>query len=375
MLKDENLSTKIQNKNDEIDLIARVKLIWEARKKIYKITTFFVIIGVFIAVFSEKEYTATTTMVPQTNDSKSLGGGLDGLAAIAGIELGGASSNDSGISPLLYPHIINSVPFQKELLNTPLTIKGYDKPITFQEYYAKIYSPGLLSILKKYTIGLPGVIIGAVKGKPKEDSIKFYKSSKKILQITNDEKELIKKLKEQITLSVNKKEGYVSLTSIMPDALNAAELTQNVQELLQKYIINFKIKKSKDKLLFINQRYLEKEKEYKAIQTKLALYQDRNQYLNSALAQNTQIRYKADYDLIFNVYSELAKQQETQQIKVKEDTPVFTILEPVFIPNDYSKPKRIKIVFTFAFLGFIIGTGFVFSKSYITQFKNKMKKD
>ena len=358
---------------DQLYLISLIKILKKGRRKIFKITLIFTFIGLFIAIFSEKEYTTSTTMVPQTNDSKSLGGGLGGLAAIAGIELGGASSNDSGISPLLYPYILNSIPFQKELLETPLTIKGYDTPVTYQEYYTAIYRPGLFGVIKKYTIGLPKIIVEAIKGKSTINSLKLKNSANQILQITEDEKELIEQLKKKISLSVNQKERYISLSSTMPEALNSAELTQEIQELLQKYIINFKVKKSKDQLRFIEERYQEKEKAYKETQTKLALFQDRNQFLNSALAQNTQIRYQAEYDLAFVVYSELAKQLEKQQIKVKQDTPVFTILEPVSIPIEKSKPQRSMILFTWFILGFIISLVFVFSKSFVSQFMSKIQ--
>ena len=149
MTEDKVLPSKNQIQEGELDLIARVKRIWIGRRKIIKITLVFAFIGLFVAVFSEKEYTASTTIVPQASSGKNLGANLGGLAAIAGINLGGSSANDSGISPILYPHIINSVSFQKELLATPLTIKGYDSPVTFQEYYSAIYRPGLLSIIKK----------------------------------------------------------------------------------------------------------------------------------------------------------------------------------------------------------------------------------
>jgi hypothetical protein len=374
MIEDKDISIKNQIQEDELDLISRIKTIWIGRKKIIKISLIFAFIGIFIAIFSEKEYKASSTIVPQTRGGKSIGGSLGGLAAIAGIDLGGSSSNDSGISPLLYPHIINSVPFQKELLNTPLTISGYDKPVTFKEYYTEIYEPSLLSNLAKYTIGLPSIIIKAIKGKPAKTSIKVSNNSQ-IYQITAEEKELIKRLKSQITLTINEKEGYISLSSTMPGALNAAELLQNAQEILQKYIIDFKIKKSEEQLLFINERFEEKEKLYLQAQTKLASFQDKNQFLNSSLVKSTQTRYQAEYDLAFNIYSELAKQQETQQIKVKEDTPVFTVLEPVSIPNDTSKPQRLKILFVWTFLGFILGIGIFFTKSYRSQLMSKISKD
>jgi uncharacterized protein involved in exopolysaccharide biosynthesis len=361
------------HEDDEIDLLPRTKVIWNERRRIIKITIILIFIGLFVAVFSEKEYTASTTIVPQASTVKSLGGNLGGLAAIAGIDLRGLTDNDTGISPLLYPRIISSALFQKELLNTSLTIKGYEDPVTFREYYTKIYKPSLLGAIKKYTIGLPGIIIESIKSKPTKISMKSADSTNQIITITDEEEKLIRRLEEQISLSVNRKEGYISISSTMPEALNSAQLTENVQKLLQKYIINFNVKKSRYQLRYINERYKEKEKIYKEAQTRLASFQDRNQFLNSALAQNTLIRYQADYDLAFDVYSELAKEQERQQLKVKEDTPVFTILEPVSIPNKKSKPERAMIIFTFSFLGFILGVTIVLTETYFKNLRKKLK--
>ncbi len=58
-----------------------------------------------------------------------------------------------------------------------------------------------------------------------------------------------------------------------------------------------------------------------------------------------------EYTLLFGVYSELAKQREQANIQVKETTPVFTVVEPVTIPTERSKPKRGLICIAFTFLG------------------------
>ena len=56
---------------DEIDLIALAKTIWNGRRTIIKTLIIFTFLGLYIALFSKKEYTATTTMVPQINNSSS----------------------------------------------------------------------------------------------------------------------------------------------------------------------------------------------------------------------------------------------------------------------------------------------------------------
>ena len=79
---------------DEIDLLQLINKLWRAKKSIAVFTLIFMVIGILVALFSAKEYTATTIMVPQATDSKSTGG-LGGLAAMAGINLGGNNMESS----------------------------------------------------------------------------------------------------------------------------------------------------------------------------------------------------------------------------------------------------------------------------------------
>jgi len=353
---------------DEIDLIQLAKTIWEGRKTVIKTTIIFMGIGLFIAIFSPKVYTASTTFVPQTKSSK-VGGSLGGLAAMAGINLGGMGG-DEGISPALYPQILSSIPFQLELLQTLLTIEGQTEKVTYAYYYSDISSPGLLSYIKKYTIGLPGLLIKVIKGKPK--SITAPSSLlHEIQSISNEEHVLINKLSNQIGLGVNIKEGYVTISANMPEAIASAELAYKAEELLQQYVIDFKIQKSNEQLEFIKARYLEVEEKFKTVQQKLANNRDRNQNLTKAIAKTSTEILQDEYELVYGVYKELAKQLEAQYIQITEDTPVFTILKPVSVPIEKSKPNRPMILFIWTFIGGIIGIGMVFGKEYLGSLKEQ----
>ncbi|MDP3352365.1 MAG: GNVR domain-containing protein [Flavobacteriaceae bacterium] len=365
-----NLTNK-HNAESEIDLIALSKKAWENRNIIIKTTLWFMLFGFFVAILTPKEFTVSTTMVPQVADGKKIGGNLSGLAAMAGINLG-SMGGDSGISPTLYPQIINSIPFQKELLQTPLSFIGFKEKISFAEYYINYHNDGIIGTFKKYTIGLPGVIFKALKGTPKNNFPSLTHEG--IYLISEDEKELIETLNEQIGIDVNIKDGYITISATMPEALAAAELAKKTQNLLQQYIINFKIQKSSDQLKFIEERFLEKELKFKSKQLQLARFSDRNQFVNSAQAQTTLVGLQSEYDIAEKVYSELAKQLETQQLQVKEDTPVFTILKPVAVPVKKTKPDRILILLVFTFLGFIIGTSWVLGKDYLNTLRNHWKK-
>ena len=84
---DEIKNNKKATADDEIDLIALVKTLWNGRKLIIKTVLVFMLFGWTIAIFSDKEYTASSTMVPQLSSSKSKMGGLSSLAAMAGFNL------------------------------------------------------------------------------------------------------------------------------------------------------------------------------------------------------------------------------------------------------------------------------------------------
>ncbi len=139
--------------DDEIDLIALAKTIWNGRKRIIYTVIIFAFIGLLIALFSPKQYTASSTLVPQISNQGSKLGGLSSLAAMAGFNLD-MNLQTTELSPYIYPQIVQSVPFQLEIMNTPFSFSDVDHPVSIFEYYTEYYKPGFFSTIAKYTIGL-----------------------------------------------------------------------------------------------------------------------------------------------------------------------------------------------------------------------------
>ena len=69
------------------------------------------------------------------------------------------------------------------------------------------------------------------------------------------------------------------------------------------------------------------------------------------------------------LYSQLAKQLEQAKIQVKQDIPVFTIIEPISVPTTRSKPDCTKSLLIWLFLGGVIRVGVVFGKEFIVPIK------
>ena len=163
--KNKNMPQQYSNHEDEIDLIGLAKTLWKGRKEAVKITLIFMVVGLFVALTSPAEYTSTVVVKPTLSDSKSkLGGSLGGLAAMAGINLGGGSSA-AEIHPTLYPKIVESYGFQKELMESSVYVAELNSEVSFEEYYTQIHRLSILELLKKYTLGLPRLIINTLKSK------------------------------------------------------------------------------------------------------------------------------------------------------------------------------------------------------------------
>ena len=363
------MATEQINKQEEneIDLIEVIRKLWAKRKFILRVTIIFFCLGVLVALFSSKEYTATCTMVPQTGEKNAVGGNLGGLAAMAGINLGNMGNGDV-LSPKIYPKILSSVPFQKELMQTQVKFDEYDHSVRLIDYYTgdEFKKFSLVGTIMEYTIGLPGVILKAIRGKEKE--IVLPESSNSMIQtLSKEEHDCIQILKDKVTLNVNDKEGYVTLSANMSEPIAAAQLASKVQTMLQKYITEFKIEKAQANLDFIDERYADAKKQFELKQGELAEFRDANRNFASAVAKTTEERLSNEYTVALGVYSELAKQREQANIQVKENTPVFTIVEPVTVPTERSKPKRGLICVAFVFLGGFLGIGLVLVLPFLAQ--------
>lgn len=350
----------------EIDLIEVIRKLWAKRKFILKVTVVFMALGVLIALFSPKEYTAGCTMVPQIGE-KTTGGNLSGLAAMAGINLGSNSGGDV-LMPNVYPKILSSVPFQKELMQTEIKFEDYEQPVRLLDYYTgeEYRKFSLLGTIKKYTIGLPGLIFGALSKEEATPGLPDSASSG-IQSLSKEEDDCMKILANLVTLTVNDKEGYITLSASMPEPVAAAQLAYKVQVLLQKYVTEFKIEKARANLEFIEERYADAKSEFERKQEELAEFRDANRNFASAVAKTTEERLSNEYAVVLGVYSELAKQREQANIQVKEDTPIFAVVEPVTVPTERSKPKRALICVAFTFLGGFCGVGLVLVLPFLAQ--------
>ena len=147
---------------DEIDLIALLKKIWQGKVLIIRTMLFFMFFGIVFAITRPLIYTSSSTFIPQS-DTGSSSNNLSGVASLVGINLGGIS-NGTEIPPSIYPKILESTSFKRELLNLRLENPDSVSKIKLYEYLTKNKGTDVIGLIKKYTILLPFTILQAIKG-------------------------------------------------------------------------------------------------------------------------------------------------------------------------------------------------------------------
>ena len=386
----ENRPTRqLTDEEDVIDLREVFLHLKNNRKRIYKIVAGFFLVGILVAILTPVEYTATTTLLPEKNSAaNNTAKGLLQSFGLGGI-FSNSSNNGETISPTLYPDVIKSTPSMAQLIEQKVYFSDLDTTITVDDYFMNFYHAGFLKGLKKYTIGLPGMVIRWISGPNKnaklpvavdefEENMEkdttmshlLNNSQKNLQQLSRSDLSVIGLLTNRIDIdNTNSTNETIELTVTMPDPVAAAAVTQKAVDILTAYITDYKISKVKLNLKFIQGRYNDAKEQFIKSQNALAKFRDENMNINLASARSQEQRLQAEYDLNYDLFKSLAQQLEQAKIQVQEETPAFNVLEPVQIPIQKSAPNVIKILIIFVFLGVFAGMGYVLWGDFVGKFR------
>ena len=344
--------------NKEIDFQLLVETLKGFKKSFILIVSFFSLFGVFSAYFSPNTYTATTIFIPQDNTSSRGSRGISGLATLAGVNIGGSSSNE--ITPKLYPLVANSVDFKLSLSNANVVFDGEE--VTYSEYYDRYNPPfNFLGFVKKHTVGLPGLLLNKLRSSitPNEKVNEVKRPNLKITKLDINNEEDFERLQSQLSIDPDQTDGYIELSFTSTDPELSAAMAEKSRQILQNVLLDFKTSKARDQLLFIEKNFKERKRDYEEAQIRLAKFKDKNRMISTAVAENGLIELESDYTLKLNIYSQLAQQLEEAKLQLNNEAPVFTTIQPVVVPLKKSGPKRVQTVILFAFVGLIFSLVYV----------------
>jgi uncharacterized protein involved in exopolysaccharide biosynthesis len=302
--------------------------------------------------------------LPQTAQAGGgLSGSLGGLASLAGINLSTGAMGGGEIPPSMYATVLGSQPFRKRILDSKIIVNGHS--ISYRDYLTN-QPATVLGTISEYTIGLPGKVIGAISSEEENSEVL---ATEGLQPLSDEEFKLQNVVAGKVSITNDKKEGIVSLKVVEGDPLVAAQVAQVTEQILQDWIIEYKIKNAKAQYDFIEKQFEAKQNEFFSIQEQLANYTDRNQNVLAASYLTRLDRLQAEFDLVNTVYSELAKQKEQAAIQLSKDTPTFSVLDPVKVPKEKTGPKKSLYVLGTFFVGLFFSAGwFILRKHFKKMF-------
>ncbi len=351
-----------EKRANEIDLIELAKYLFSRHKLIVKITSIFVVLGLIFAFLSPIEYQSKALLIPEFQSNQSQTGSLlkkyGGLLGLSGSDMG--NDLNGVIPPTLYPKIIQSLPYQLELLNQNITFSNYDTTTTVYDFFENVYKPSILSYILEYTVGLPSKIKNYFS---RRKNIKYQISnkieSKSFVSVSRKQLNVIKNMQNRISISLDDQTGILNLSVKMPDPLATAEIGQKCIVLLKNFVTNYRTSKARKDLDFDTKEMLKAKKSFEVSQNKLAEFRDSNTNLATAKSKTREQLLQSEYNLTFNVYNSLAQQVEQAKLKVQSQTPVVSVLQPMLIPLDKSSPKRLYILIGSMFFGLFVSFIFI----------------
>lgn len=364
-----------QYNEDEIDLLELVKTIWTKRMFIIKGVALGAVVGVLAALLSPKEYKSTATLMPEYSTEREGGASslLRQYGGLLGMSEGSYASNSNAIRVDLYPNIVQSTNFQLKLMNQPFYFSDIDAKATLFEYFIELNSPSFLGIIKSYTIGLPGKILGALLPKKEvKTSLTPTENETLVLNLNKEQRSVIVTLKQNITASLDESTGIVSVSVTLPDNIAAAAVTEYTISELTEYLTEYRTEKVLRDLTFVEEQLATAEARFEETQLTLAEFRDSNQGTLSAKAQTEEQRLNSEYQIAFNLYNGLTQQYEEAKLKVQEETPVFKTLEAVQVPLE-DETSEVMILLVFIMVSGIVSIGWIFVHPLIEQFKTAIE--
>ncbi|GGM77390.1 hypothetical protein GCM10010967_06250 [Dyadobacter beijingensis] len=303
-----------------------------------------IIAGVLYSFLLPKRYEAKVSLLPEYGTSKRgsfslLNAGLNGDGA-------------EKLQPDLYPTIMQSSPFGEYLLKQPVVDQENKSYKTLLDFMKAQRKPGLLS--------------GLFSSSPKQPVKEVKLSREGILSYSLAEQSQISSAISLLSAEVEQKSGVIEISAETIDPFVSAIIVEAAQKYLVDYVEDYRSSKATQREVLLGDRVKEAKARLRSAEYALQSYRDQNRNIFSNTAKIEEQRLQAEYVLSESLYSDLVRRYEQAKVSVKEERPVFKVLEPVKVPLFKSSPKRLRIGLIAGFLG-----GF-FAILYILLFKEKV---
>ncbi len=352
----EGINENTDKASQEIDLLEIAKKLWVRRRFILKWVGIAAVVGLVVGFSIPSEYTVSVKMVAETNEQKTSTSGVSQLASLAGINLGGPGSG-YGIGVLMYPDVAASLPFLADMRTVPVQPRKAKEPYTLYDYLSEHQKTAWWNHVIAFPFRVLGWIVSLFSENEPDESEVFDVSN-----LTEEQNDYVKMMRERMGISLDEKTGIITASVTMQDAGVAAVVADSMVSKFQEYIVRYRTDKARQDMEYCQKAFDESKKQYYEAQNRYAVFVDQNKDLVRQSVKTEQYRLSNEMELAYTVYAATSQQLEMAKLKVQEQTPCLTVIEPATRPLKKSKPSKAKILIGFMFLGALASCGYLVVK-------------
>lgn len=319
------------------------------RKRLFYITTLIAIIfGVIVAFSMPLGFSSTVKLAPESGRS-GLGGELNSLASLVGVNLGSGNKTNDAFYPIMYPDICASNDFVIPLWNMHVSTADHSLNTTLYDYLAHHQKSTWWFKGLYWLTHLFSKEDEAEQGGPSSDP----STNVDPFHLNKEQDHVAGAIKNMIKCAIDKKTDVISITVTAQDPLVAATVADSVQHALQAFITDYRTTKARQDLEYMEKLFDEARTEYEQARLRYTSYADSNNELILESYKAKQDDLENDMQLRYNIYSQMAQRLELAKAKVQEETPAFSVIQSATVPLKKSKPKRSIIVLAMMILSFM----------------------
>lgn len=334
----------------EFSIIGVLRLIKKDKLWMSIFVGVFAILGLVAAFTTPKTYTSTVMLAPEESGS-GFSGSISSLASMVGMNMKIGQTGDA-LYPEIYPDLVSSTDFIVKLFPVQISTKDDSIHCDYYTYLTKHNKHALMD--------LPKAALGKwMKEHMKNDVAKPADADSTVtpLWLSKEEDDVAGSIAKSVSCSVDKKTNVITIDVTDQDPLVAALMADSVRDHLQIAITEYRTKKAKIDLKYMQSLFNEAKKQYDDARKAYAEYADANQDLMLQTYQKEVDELENEMQLKYNIYEEVVQQLQLAKAKVQERTPAFTVIQSATVPAKHSSRSKAATLIMWMFVGFIIRSG------------------
>lgn len=341
----------MEKRTIKVDVVQLLHILSQDKKRILVYSVVFGVVGLVIAFTTPKIYKSTVMLAPEESGA-GFSSSISSLASMVGMNMKMGQTGDA-LYPEIYPDLVSSTDFLVGLF--PVKVLTADGKVDC-DYYTY-----LTKYQKTALIDYPKVGMGLLMKKLKSSNGKQGKTSgmKTPLWLTSDESLVAKGIGNNINCSVDKKTNVITITVTDQDPLVAALVADSVKEHLQIAITEYRTKKARVDLNYMQKLFDEAHLQYDKARVRYASYADANMDVSLQTYKSKEEDLENEMQLKYNIYQQVAEQLQLARAKVQERTPAFTVIQSANVPTKHSSRSKLLSMVLWMFLGFVVRSGWL----------------